>query len=39
MFENVVKFFKGIGKNENIAKSKDAAKERLHLVLTISMIV
>ena len=33
MFENVVKFFKGIGKNENTAKSKDAAKERLHLVL------
>lgn len=33
MFENVVKFFKGLGKNENTAKSKDAAKERLHLVL------
>lgn len=33
MFENVVKFFKGLGKNDNPAKSKDAAKERLHLVL------
>ena len=33
MFENVVKFFKGLGKNENTSKSKDAAKERLHLVL------
>ena len=33
MFENVVKFFKGLGKNDNTAKSKDAAKERLHLVL------
>ena len=33
MFENVVNFFKGLGKNDNTAKSKDAAKERLHLVL------
>ena len=33
MFENVVNFFKGLGKNENTSKSKDAAKERLHLVL------
>lgn len=33
MFENIVKFFKSLGKNEKEAKSKDAAKERLHLVL------
>ena len=33
MFENVIKFFKGLGKNKNDNKSKDAAKERLHLVL------
>ena len=33
MFENVVSFFKGLGKNKNEASSKDAAKERLHLVL------
>lgn len=33
MFENIVKFFKGLGKNDNTSKSKDAAKERLHLVL------
>ena len=33
MFENVVKFFKSLGKNDDTAKSKDAAKERLHLVL------
>ena len=33
MFENVVNFFKGMGKNRNEASSKDAAKERLHLVL------
>ena len=33
MFENIVKLFKGLGKNDNTAKSKDAAKERLHLVL------
>lgn len=33
MFENIVKFFKSLGKNEKDVKSKDAAKERLHLVL------
>lgn len=33
MFENIVKFFKGLGKNDKDANSKDAAKERLHLVL------
>ena len=33
MFENIVKFFKGLGKNKEDSKSKDAAKERLHLVL------
>ena len=33
MFENIIKFFKGLGKNEKETKSKDAAKERLHLVL------
>lgn len=33
MFENIIKFFKGIGKSEKEATSKDAAKERLHLVL------
>lgn len=33
MFENIIKFFKGIGKNDKEASSKDAAKERLHLVL------
>ena len=37
MFENIIKFFKNIGKKENKtqsqANSKDAAKERLHLVL------
>jgi len=33
MFENVLKFFKGLGKNDKETKSKDAAKERLHLVL------
>ena len=33
MFENVVKFFKGLGKADKESKSKDAAKERLHLVL------
>ena len=33
MFENLVNFFKGLGKNKNDSKSKDAAKERLHLVL------
>ncbi len=33
MFENVLKFLKGLGKSEKENKSKDAAKERLHLVL------
>lgn len=33
MFENIIKFFKSLGKNEKETKSKDAAKERLHLVL------
>ena len=33
MFESVVKFFKGLGKNNKEVSSKDAAKERLHLVL------
>lgn len=33
MFESVVKFLKNIGKNEKEIKSKDSAKERLHLVL------
>ena len=33
MFENIVKFFKGLGKNNKDTSSKDAAKERLHLVL------
>ena len=33
MFENVINFFKGLEKNKNDNKSKDAAKERLHLVL------
>ena len=33
MFENIVNFFKGLGKSKNDNKSKDAAKERLHLVL------
>ena len=34
MFENVINFFKKIGKKDQIeAKSKDTAKERLHLVL------
>ena len=37
MFENITKFFKNIGKKENKKQtqenSKDAAKERLHLVL------
>ena len=33
MFENTIKFFKGLGKNNTENKSKDAAKERLHLVL------
>ena len=33
MFESVVNFFRSLGKNKNDNKSKDAAKERLHLVL------
>ena len=33
MFEGITNFFKGLGKNKGDAKSKDAAKERLHLVL------
>ena len=33
MFENIVQFFRGLGKKEKDVKSKDAAKERLHLVL------
>lgn len=37
MFENITRFFKNIGKKENKKQSqensKDAAKERLHLVL------
>lgn len=33
MFENIVNFFKSLGKNKEKTKSKDAAKERLHLVL------
>ena len=34
MFENVINFFKKIGRKDQIEeKSKDTAKERLHLVL------
>ena len=34
MFENIIKFFKGLKKsNKESGKSKEAAKERLHLVL------
>ena len=35
MFENIIKFFKKLGKGESkvVNNSKDAAKERLHLVL------
>ena len=36
MFEGLMKFFKKIGKkeeNKEVSNSKDAAKERLHLVL------
>lgn len=33
MFENIVNFFKGLGKNKSDNKSKGVAKERLHLVL------
>jgi len=33
MFDSIIKFFKNIGKDDKELKSKDAAKERLHLVL------
>lgn len=33
MFENIVKFFKNLGKKEINKESSDTAKERLHLVL------
>ena len=33
MFESIINFFKNIGKTNKDNKSKDAAKERLHLVL------
>ena len=33
MFENVINFFKGLGKTKGENKSKGVAKERLHLVL------
>ena len=33
MFENIINFFKGLGKNKDESKSKGVAKERLHLVL------
>lgn len=33
MFENVIKFFKNLGKKEKTKESSDTAKERLHLVL------
>ena len=33
MFENVVNFFKNLGKKEKKKESSDTAKERLHLVL------
>ena len=34
MFEGITKFFKRIGKKDQLeASSKDTAKERLHLVL------
>lgn len=34
MFENIISFFRNLGKSEkNTNNSKDAAKERLHLVL------
>lgn len=33
MFENIIKFFKNIGKKESTKESSDTAKERLHLVL------
>lgn len=33
MFENIIKFFKNLGKKEKDKESSDTAKERLHLVL------
>ena len=33
MFENIINFFKGLGKTKGESKSKGVAKERLHLVL------
>ena len=33
MFEGIINFFKKFSKNEEESKSKDTAKERLHLVL------
>lgn len=33
MFENIVKFFKGLGRKDKGKESSDTAKERLHLVL------
>ena len=33
MFENIINFFRNLGKKEIDDKSKEAAKERLHLVL------
>lgn len=33
MFENIIKFFKNLGKKEKNKESSDTAKERLHLVL------
>ena len=33
MFEAIINFFKKFSKSEEEAKSKDTAKERLHLVL------
>ena len=33
MFDNIVKFFKNLGKKEKTKESSDTAKERLHLVL------
>lgn len=33
MFENIMKFFKNLGKKEKVKESSDTAKERLHLVL------
>lgn len=33
MFENIINFFKNLGKKEKTKESSDTAKERLHLVL------